>query len=111
MAPGSIDPERVAIGTPSSGLKPIVVSIDRPSRTAVTEQPPPRWQTTSREHFNPVGDGRDGEAVEAVAAYPPLLAPALWDCVGGGLVRDAAMERGVEDGNVRNVAAAPPAPS
>ena len=47
-APGSTEPERVAIGTPSSGLKPIVVSTDRPSRTAVTEQPPPRWQTTSR---------------------------------------------------------------
>ena len=45
---GSIVPERVAIGTPSSGLKPIVVSIERPSSTAVTEQPPPRWQTTSR---------------------------------------------------------------
>src|SRR5436190_23271714 len=39
---------RVAIGTPSSGVKPIVVSTERPSRTAVTEQPPPRWQTTSR---------------------------------------------------------------
>ena len=47
-APGSTEPERVAIGTPSSGVKPIVVSTERPSRTAVTEQPPPRWQTTSR---------------------------------------------------------------
>jgi hypothetical protein len=47
-APGSTDPARVGIGTPSSGVKPIVVSTDRPSRTAVTEQPPPRWQTTSR---------------------------------------------------------------
>ena len=45
---GSIEPDRVAIGTPSSGLKPMVVSTERPSRTAVTEQPPPRWQTTSR---------------------------------------------------------------
>src|SRR5438128_319404 len=45
---GSIAPERVAIGTPSSGLYPIVVSTDRPSCTAVTEQPPPRWQTTRR---------------------------------------------------------------
>ncbi len=35
-------PERVFIGTPSSGLNPIVVSTDRPSATAVTEQPPPR---------------------------------------------------------------------
>ena len=47
-APGSTEPERVAIGTPSSGVKPIVVSTERPSSTAVTEQPPPRWQTTSR---------------------------------------------------------------
>ena len=47
-APGSTEPERLAIGTPSSGLKPIVVSTERPSRTAVTEQPPPRWQTTRR---------------------------------------------------------------
>ena len=47
-APGSTEPERVVIGTPSSGLKPIVVSTERPSRTAVTELPPPRWQTTSR---------------------------------------------------------------
>ncbi len=46
--PGSIAPERVAIGTPSSGVKPIVVSTERPSRTALTEQPLPRWQTTSR---------------------------------------------------------------
>ena len=40
----------MAIGTPSSGVKPIVVSTERPSSTAVTEQPPPRWQTTSRGH-------------------------------------------------------------
>src|SRR5215831_7295366 len=47
-APGSTEPERVAIGTPSSGLKPIVVSTERPFRTAVTEQPPPRWHATIR---------------------------------------------------------------
>src|SRR6266480_1244753 len=47
-APGSTDPGRVAIGTPSSGVKPIVVSTEWPSRTAVTEQPPPRWQTMRR---------------------------------------------------------------
>jgi hypothetical protein len=38
----ALEPERVAIGTPSSGLKPIVLSSERPSRTALTEQPPPR---------------------------------------------------------------------
>jgi hypothetical protein len=32
----------------ASGENPIVVSTERPSRTAVTERPPPRWQTTSR---------------------------------------------------------------
>ena len=36
------------MGTPSSGEKPIVVSTERPSRTAVIEDPPPRWQTTRR---------------------------------------------------------------
>ena len=36
------------MGGPSSGVYPIVVSTERPSRTAVTEQPPPRWQTTTR---------------------------------------------------------------
>ena len=45
---GSTDPDRVAIGTPSSGEKPIVVSHDRPPATAVTEHPPPRWHTTRR---------------------------------------------------------------
>ena len=46
--PGSTEPERAAIGTPSSGVKPMLVSTQRPSRTADTEHPPPRWQTTSR---------------------------------------------------------------
>jgi hypothetical protein len=47
-APGSTDPDRVAMGTPSLGLNPMVVSTDRPPATAVTELPPPRWQTTTR---------------------------------------------------------------
>src|SRR5436190_443099 len=33
-APGSTEPERVAMGTPSSGETPIVVSTERPSRSA-----------------------------------------------------------------------------
>ncbi len=45
---GSMEPERVAITSPSSGLKPMLVSMDRPWRTAVAEAPPPRWHTTSR---------------------------------------------------------------
>ena len=42
---GSISPERVPIGTPSSGVNPIDVSIDSPYLTALIEEPLPRWQT------------------------------------------------------------------
>ena len=48
IAWGSIAPERLVPGIPSRGLNPIDVSTERPSATAVTEQPPPRWQTTRR---------------------------------------------------------------
>ena len=34
--------------SPSSGVKPIVVSTDRPSRTAASDAPAPRWQVTIR---------------------------------------------------------------
>ena len=46
--PGSTVPEREAITSPSSGVKPMVVSTDRPSRTAHSDDPAPRWQVTSR---------------------------------------------------------------
>ena len=46
--PGSTEPLRVAIISPSSGVKPIVVSTQRPPRTAAAEQPWPRWQITRR---------------------------------------------------------------
>ena len=71
-APGVTEPGRVAIGTPSSGVKPIVVSTERPSRTAVTEQPPPRWQTTSRGRRHLLARPLDRQAVEAVAADSPI---------------------------------------
>ena len=41
-SPGSTEPERVAITSPSSGVKPIVVSTERPSRTAHSDAPAPR---------------------------------------------------------------------
>ena len=44
--PGSTEPDRVPIISPSSGVWPMDVSTERPSRTAVTEQPLPRWATT-----------------------------------------------------------------
>ena len=46
--PGSIDPARVPIIKPSSGVMPMDVATDRPPSTAVTEQPLPRWATIVR---------------------------------------------------------------
>ena len=43
-----------------------------------------------------------GEAVEAVPADAPLLAPSPRDGVGGGLGRDARVEGRVEDGDLRD---------
>ena len=39
-----MQPQRVPIGTPSSGVKPIEVSTDLPPSTAVMLEPFPRWQ-------------------------------------------------------------------
>ena len=47
-SPGSTLPDRVAITRPSSGVKPIVVSTDRPPRIAHSDAPAPRWQLTIR---------------------------------------------------------------
>ena len=41
-------PERVAITRPSSGVKPMVVSTEQPSRTAASDAPAPRWHVTTR---------------------------------------------------------------
>ncbi len=46
--PGSTLPDRVLIGTPSKGVKPIEVSTPPPSRAAHTDDPPPRWARTRR---------------------------------------------------------------
>ena len=46
--PGSMLPARVAMTSPSSGVIPIVVSTDRPSRTAHSDAPAPRWHVTIR---------------------------------------------------------------
>ena len=79
--PGSIEPARVAIGTPSSGVQPIVVSTERPSRTAVTEHPLPRWQTTSRRAseytIRPLNDPEFNRA--QAEGMRDLLAPRMRD--------------------------------
>ena len=47
MIPGSMSPDRVPITRPSTGVKPMEVSTDRPLRIAVAEQPLPRWSVTA----------------------------------------------------------------
>ncbi len=53
--PGSTEPERVPIMSPSSGVNPMVVSMLTPPRIAASEHPLPRWQVTSlrSERFRP----------------------------------------------------------
>ena len=64
---------------PRAGVKPIVVSTERPSRTAASDAPAPRWQSrpTPRAGQLRRAPRRVGvrEAVEAVAAHAPALAP------------------------------------
>ena len=46
-----MEPERVPIMRPSSGVNPMVVSTLFPSRTAASEAPLPRWQIISLERI------------------------------------------------------------
>ena len=45
-APGSTSPDRVPITSPSSGVRPMEVSMLRPRLMAQTDAPLPRWQDT-----------------------------------------------------------------
>ena len=49
--PASTSPQRVPMISPSAGVKPIVVSTERPWSTAQSDEPLPRWQLTSRSSF------------------------------------------------------------
>ena len=42
---GSRSPERVPISTPSSGVRPMLVSTHLPLTTALRDEPLPRWHT------------------------------------------------------------------
>ena len=57
--PGSIEPGRVPIMRPSSGVKPIVVATGFPDAIAVAEHPFPRCRLTIR---NPPGSRRSRSA-------------------------------------------------
>ena len=81
--PGSTAPGRVAITRPSSGVKPIVVAIERPPAIAASEQPLPRWQVTSFSDCDGLPEQLRGapgavgvaETVEPEAADAPALVP------------------------------------
>ena len=73
--PGSSCPGRVPIGSPSSAVKPRVLSTLRPSRTAHIEAPLPRWAmmarpfAASRRHLpKTLRDIFVGEPMKAIAA-------------------------------------------
>ena len=97
-------PERVAITRPSSGVKPIVVSSELPSLIAHSDAPAPRWQLTIRRPEASCSEQlgrapRDPgvrEAVKAVAAQPPALAPLCRQRVGRGGGGDGGVEGGVK---------------
>ena len=105
MIAGSIEPERVPITTPSSGVSPMVVSTLLPFLTAAQEQPLPRWAVMSaavvRIEPEPLDrllrDEAVARAVEAVAADLVLLVPLVRDRVEVGALRHRLVEGGVED--------------
>ena len=47
-SPGSRSPERLPMGRPAAGVKPMVVSMLLPWRTAVMLAPLPRWARMTR---------------------------------------------------------------
>ena len=47
-APASMSPERVPMTRPSSGVMPMLVSVECPNSTAQALAPFPRWSVTSR---------------------------------------------------------------
>ncbi len=103
-SPGSTEPARVAMTSPSRGVKPIVVSTEMPPVIAASDAPAPRWQVTRRSDST----GRSSSSAARRLAYrwlrpwkPYLRSP--WrrrpfprDGVGRGRVGDRRVERGVD---------------
>ena len=84
MTPGSIAPERVPIGSPSSAVKPIVVATLFPSRIAHMLQPFPRCAATTRPARTVTDDARqDACDVLVREAVEPVPLDALADSSRG----------------------------
>jgi hypothetical protein len=98
-SPGSTLPARVAMTRPSIGVKPIVVSTQRPSRTAASDAPAPRWQLTTRGARGAREAYAWRQAVEAEAPHAEALAPRARQRVGRRGRRQRRVERRVEAGD------------
>ena len=102
--PGSTLPDRVAITSPSSGVKPIVVSTERPPGSRTATRPAPRWQLTIRKPDGetppatrrPPRDPRVRQPMEAVSPNPPARTPIRRQRVRKRRVRQRGVERRVE---------------
>ncbi len=97
------------MGTPSSGENPIVVSTERPPRTAVTDDAASEV-THDQAQIGPfiahelghtLGAPLHRKPVKTVAPDAPVLAPRSGNRVRRSLSRHARVERGVEDRHVR----------
>ena len=115
MMPGSMSPDRVPITSPSIGVRPIDVSTGLPPTIADAEAPLPRcstiWLSDSsgvcQERRRLLADVLVRGAVEPVAANVPLPRDIPVDRVGRRGGRQVVEERGVEDGDVRQVGQRP----
>ena len=110
-SPGSTLPERVAITSPSSGVKPMVVSTDTRRGPRRARRRPPdgrsRPEGPADGRFEHLGGATRGvgvrEAVEAVAAQVPAMPPLGRQRIGCGCRGDSGVEGGVEAGDRRHV--------
>ena len=93
-----MSPDRVPMTRPSSGVRPIEVSTDRPPSIAVTDAPLPRWKTICLSSArgrptNAAAASRDelvGRAVEAVSTDAVRLGQLAVDRVRVGRVARAS---------------------
>ena len=113
--PGSSWPGRVPIGRPSSAVKPMVVSMLRPPRSrahrgaaAEVGDDDPAFGDLGATSGRRLGDVLVAEAVEAVAA-DALVVEGARQRVAVGVGRVAAVEGGVEAGDLRHLRGRSPA--
>ena len=91
--PGRRCPAVMAMTRPSIGVKPIVVSTDRPPATAASEAPAPRWHVTIAQvasRAQQLGGAPRGVGVREPVEAEPAARPLGRQRVGGGARRAAS---------------------